>query len=545
MTQLTDLADDFYDFAMAASPIALLWNGKLQRLAEWDDLSPQARAELDARFLEFAEEAEAIETDDEGERALRDVIASTARSEVRGGAWRPELFMLNPRMGAWEMILSFGVSFPLTTAQHGADYIAKLRAMPAMFEQLMDVAEEAADEGRVALARHLRETAASVEAYLATPSGPEERLAQQAPPTELDEATQQAWRADRDEALRTVVRPGLAEFRTRLLTLAERGMPDDKPGLVHLPGGLDVYRDKMWSHLLLEKTPEEVHQLGLDQIAKLEDEYRAIAGPLLGTDDIQEIYRRLREDESLKYTSAEAIITDARAALAKAEAAAPEWFKNLPVSRCSANATDFGAMGYYSAPDPETGKPAAFFVKTSNPSAWSSYELEALTFHEAIPGHHLQIALAAESTDLHKVQREFHNTAYIEGWGLYTERLSDEMGMYSSELSRVGMLSHDSLRAGRLVLDTGIHALGWSREQAIQYMCDHSPIDRAHVEQEVDRYIGMPGQALSYMVGRLEILDIRAEAEKAADFDIRDFHDKVLRHGAVPLTTLRAQVLGS
>ena len=117
--------------------------------------------------------------------------------------------------------------------------------------------------------------------------------------------------------------------------------------------------------------------------------------------------------------------------------------------------------------------------------------------------------------------------------------------MYSSELSRVGMLSHDSLRAGRLVLDTGIHALGWSREQAIQYMCDHSPIDRAHVEQEVDRYIGMPGQALSYMVGRLEILDIRAEAEKAADFDIRDFHDKVLRHGAVPLTTLRAQVLGS
>ncbi|WP_084127289.1 DUF885 family protein [Demequina sp. NBRC 110054] len=544
MSQLQRIADDLYDHATSSNPTGLLWDGKLDHLSEWTDVSPEARAESSRRYDEIASAAEALEIDDDpAQRALRDVVATTARSNALLAIWEPELLSVTPRMGVLEDIMSFATMFPLATAAHGEDYLTKLTRMPAMLDQLMDVAEAAADEGRVALRSHLIGTAETAETYLATQAGPAERLCGQAPPTELDAAQADAWRERLVAIVRDEVRPGLAAYAARLRALAERGRPDDRPGLCHLDGGLDVYRKQIWGTLLLDRTPDELHALGLAQVARLEQEYRELAGPLVGTDDVAEIYARLRDDPSLRYSSAETLIADATEALARADAASHEWFHTLPQSRCTANATDFGAMGYYSAPDPETGKQPAFYVKTSDPSAWSTYELEGLTFHEAVPGHHLQVALAAEDESLHRVQREFFNTAYVEGWALYAERLADEMGLYSTPMSRVGMLLNDSMRACRLVVDTGLHAFGWTREQAIQYMVDHSPIDRAHVEQEVDRYIALPGQALAYMVGRLEIQAIRAEAEKAADFDIRDFHDRVLRYGAVPLTTLRTQVL--
>ncbi|WP_159448861.1 DUF885 family protein [Demequina sp. NBRC 110053] len=544
MDDLTALADDFYAFVLASSPMSLMWAGKLEHLAQWDDVSAAGRDALVERAQEFADRAAAIDTAGGPQAtALRDTVAATAASVVAAEPWKVELQYLNPKMGAFELMLSFISNYPLATAQHGRDYLEKLRGMPDAFVEIARVAAAAADEGVVAPASHIAATADAVARYLATPEGEEDRLAAQAPPTDLSEQDQAAWDDERARLIAEVVRPGLAAFETELRALAERGMPDDKPGLVHLPGGAEAYRQKIYSHLLLERTGEEIHQTGLDEIAKLEDEYRQIAGPLLGTDDISEIYERLRGDEEMKYRDAATLIADAEVALAKAQAAAPEWFATVPRTPCLAEATDFGPMAYYSAPDPETGKVGKFYFNTSHPEAWSTYELEAIVYHEGIPGHHLHLALNAENAAIHKVQREFHSTSYAEGWGLYTERLSDEMGLYSSDLTRVGMLSADSLRACRLVVDTGMHALGWSREQAIQYMLDHSPMDRGHIEQEVDRYIGMPGQALSYMIGRLEILDMRREAERQPGFDIRDFHDRFLRYGSVPLSTARQQVL--
>lgn len=545
MTALTDLADQYYDYAMGLSPIDLMWDGKLEHLAEWDDVSVAGRAVQHARLLEFARAAESIEVGDDLQAlALRDVIAGSARAHALALAWDPELTLLNPTVGAWEDVLSFIGSFPLATEEHGSAYLAKLAGLPDFLDALMTVAEDAAAAGRVALRRHLEATAVSVEQYLESARAGNDRLLTQVPPSAIDDAARAAWADARDTLVADQVHPAAATFAARLRALAAQGMPDDRPGVCHLDGGAAVYRDRMFSHLLIDLTPEEVHRLGLDQVARLEDEYRAIAGPLLGTDRIEEIYARLRDDESLRYTDAEVLVADAEAALDKANAAATGWFSRLPQARCTAHATQFGAMAYYSSPDPRTGKEGQFYFKTANPHDWATYELEAITYHEAVPGHHLQLALHVENQDLHPVQREMVNTAYAEGWGLYTERLADEMGLYSSELSRVGMLSADSLRACRLVVDTGIHALGWSRERAIQYLVDHSPMDRGHIEQEVDRYIGLPGQALAYMIGRLEILAIRAEAQARPGFDIMSFHDAVLGFGAVPLPTLRRIVLG-
>jgi len=546
MDALTKLADDYYAFATSDSPLGLMWNGKLDHLDEWDDFSPDAVEGRKARYLAFAEAADAIEPgDDPFAIALRDSISTGARSAAIGMTWESELFQVSPKMGLFEMCLSFIGSYPLKTAKHGEQYLEKLRRMPGALAVLADAVRGAAAEGRVATARQLGATADSIDAYLAAPAGRDERLCCQEAPTTLAASEAEAWRDERDRIVAHDVRAGLAAYGATLREIAAQGRPDDKPGLCNLVGGLEVYRDHMWANLLTEHTAQEVHQIGLDKVAELEDEYRALAGPLLGTGEIGEIYARLRDDKAMVYTSPEAIVADAEAALARASVVAASWFGTMPLSKCPAFATDYGAMAYYSSPDIETGKEAAFYFNTADPSAWSTYELEAITFHEAIPGHHLQLALNAESPNLHKVQKEFFNTAYAEGWGLYAERLADEMGLYSSELDRLGMLSGDSLRACRLVVDTGIHALGWGRERAIQYMLDHSPMHRSHVEQEVDRYIALPGQALAYMIGRIEIQAIRAEAQARPGFDIRAFHDSVLRYGSVPLPTLRRLVLGA
>ena len=546
MDALTKLADDYYAYATSDSPVGLMWDGKLDHLAEWDDFSPAAVERRKARYLTFAEAADALDIgDDPFAIALRDSVSTGARSAALGLTWDAELFQISPKMGVFEMCLSFIGSYPLKTAEHGEQYLEKLRRMPGALAVLADAARAAAAEGRVATARQLGATADSVDDYLAGLAGREERLCCQDAPTSLSPTEAEAWRDERDAIVATTVREGLVAYGAALRDLAREGRPDEKPGLCNLPGGLEVYRDAMWANLLTEHTAHEVHQLGLDKVAEIEDEYRAIAGTLFGLTEVSEIYARLRDDKALVYTSPEAIVADAEAALVRASVVAASWFGTMPASKCPAYSTDYGAMAYYSPPDLETGKEGAFYFNTSDPSAWSTYELEAITFHEAIPGHHLQFALHAENAGLHKVQRDFFNTAYAEGWGLYAERLADEMGLYSSELDRLGMLSADSLRACRLVVDTGLHAFGWGREEAIQYMLDHSPMHRSHIEQEVDRYIALPGQALSYMIGRIEIQAIRAEAEARPGFDIREFHDALLRFGPVPLPTLRRLVLGA
>jgi uncharacterized protein (DUF885 family) len=269
-----------------------------------------------------------------------------------------------------------------------------------------------------------------------------------------------------------------------------------------------------------------------------------IAGPLLATTELDEIYRGLRDDEELHYRDADNLVKDATAALAKATAAVPDWFGVLPQAPCIANSIEQGALAFYSRPARDGSKPGRFFFNTADPTMWGTFQLEAVTYHEGVPGHHLQLAIAQENSQLHRLLADYYIAAYNEGWGLYTERLADEMGLYSSELDRVGMLSADSMRACRLVIDTGLHALGWSREQAIQYMVDHSPMTRLQVEGEIDRYIGNPAQALGYMMGRLEIERIRSEAEAtlADRFEIKAFHDVMLSTGSVPISTLERVV---
>jgi uncharacterized protein (DUF885 family) len=538
MDTLTSLADEYYDFARAADGHSLLWNSSTDHLETWPVFAPDAVAEIQRTLGEFAARADALTPTTPRERALKDAIAFTARSTAVSLTWSAAITGTHPALGFVGMIEVFGSRFKLVTGEHADQYLAKMRALPGALDDLASVAEAEALVGVIGLARHLNHTAANIESLLASPDAVD-RLAAQASPSDLEEAHAAAWTGELRQLVEIDVLPALADHASRLRALAERARDDDHPGYVHLPGGDVQYRDLVWAMTSTNLTPEQIHALGLAQIAQLDEEYKAIAGPLLGTTDLQQIYSRLREDESLKYTDPAALVADAEAAFARATAALPRAFRRVPMTPCTVNAVVGGAQAYYSAPEPETGKPGEFFFNVERPDDWSRTGLEGTTFHEGVPGHHLQFALHEEDGELHNVLKRMNVTAYLEGWALYTERLADELGLYSGPLQRIGMLENDSLRACRLVVDTGMHAFGWTRQQAIDFMLQNSPNTLGTITAEIDRYIALPGQALSYMVGRLEIQRLR----EAAGVPLGEFHDRVLAHGMVPLPTLARLVL--
>jgi uncharacterized protein (DUF885 family) len=235
----------------------------------------------------------------------------------------------------------------------------------------------------------------------------------------------------------------------------------------------------------------------------------------------------------------------ARASLERANATIPAWFGRLPKTPCvvvemGAHEAKHSTIAYYRQPAADGSRPGSYYINTSAPETRPRYEAETLAFHEAVPGHHLQIAIAQELDGLPAFRRLSGPTAYVEGWGLYSERLSAEMGMLSGDLDRFGVASFDAWRACRLVVDTGLHALGWSRDRAIRFMVEHTALAENNIANEVDRYLAMPGQALAYKLGQREILRLRDVARDtlAPRFDIRAFHDVVLGEGAVGLSTL-------
>lgn len=358
-----------------------------------------------------------------------------------------------------------------------------------------------------------------------------------------------SWRAALEEVVRDAVRPA---YRHLAGILSERLLPeardDDHCGLRWIDDGEGLYAAWIRHHTTLALTAEEIHHFGRVEVEeRLTGEYAEVGGRVFGVAEPAAVFARLRGDEALRYDSPEAIMTQARAILESAWAAIPDWFGRLPRSSCAIVAVpDYLAanspVAYYVPPAPDGSRRGTYFVNTARPNDKARYESAAIGFHEAVPGHHLQLTIASELTSLPDFRRfSMANAAYCEGWGLYAERLADEMGLYHDDLDRLGMLSADSLRSCRLVVDTGLHAMGWSRSQAIEFMATHTPMSAGEVAIEVDRYLAMPGQALSYKVGQREIYRQRDAARAALGdrFDIKSFHDTVLGSGSVGLPLLR------
>lgn len=541
MSDARVIADEYWSYYEETEHFHAMWQGELDRLEDWEDLSEDGLTARRTRLLDIAGRADAARAEADRDGAI---TLSTVAWHARAAAASTEAIHLleahNPVVGAYSLMRAFLPRYTLLTADHGVRYLQKLENLPTLLGQMSDGLRRGADTGWVPNALHVQMMIDVLDRALATEPSADPLAGQPAPA----DGAPADWDAQVIARIVDHVRPGLRRYRD---TLAEVSLPAarpvSEPGLCHLDGGDELYRRLVRGFTTTDIAPEEVHERGLEQVARLDEEYRELGGSAFGTTDLTEIYARLRDDSSLHYHDVDTLIADATEMFQRARSEAPKWFRRVPESDCEVRPTTAGALAFYSGPNPETGKPAAFYFNVSDPTLWGP-QLASTTFHEGIPGHHFDLARSVENEDLHLVQRKLYIAAFNEGWGLYSERLSREMGLFRNDIELLGMLAADSLRACRLVVDTGMHLHGWSRERAIQYMLDNSPLPRGEIEAEIDRYIGNPGQAVSYMIGRLEIADARRRAEQTLGdrFDIADFHEAVLGHGTIPLATMRESV---
>jgi uncharacterized protein (DUF885 family) len=538
------LAYEYFEYLCETQPTEAHLRGDYRYADRFEDLSRSAEDSDVAVLRGFAAKAYAIDpsglSDDDA--LTREVLIFETETKAALGEMHTAEFAVDPIFGmqVYAKLLPPMLSVP--NADVADAMVEKYRSYGAALDQLTERYREGIASKRVPPAFAVDGVVVQLDEWLSLPIDQDPLLSAQVPPDFTDEQTVE-WRAALAEVVRDAVRPAVERQRDVLRDeVRSVARPEGQEGLRWLPDGDLVYDRSIHRYTTLAMQAGEIHQIGLQQIARLADEYRELGAEVLGTTDLGEIFARLRDDPQLHHTIGEDVRAAAEAAFAKARSAMGDWFGRLPESDCLVAETRAGAQAFYFPPAEDGSRPGMFFMNTADPTSWGTFEVEATAFHEGIPGHHLQLAIAQELGDeVPAFRRHGHIVAYGEGWGLYTERLADEMGLYGSQLDRMGMLCADSMRAGRLVVDTGIHALGWSRQQAVDYLAENSPMSMHSIAEEVDRYIAsMPGQALSYMIGRLEIQRMRAEAEALLDdrFDIKGFHDAVLTSGAVPLETL-------
>ena len=314
------------------------------------------------------------------------------------------------------------------------------------------------------------------------------------------------------------------------------------------PNGTRCYDGAVRGHSSLAMQAKQVHELGLREVERLDGEMRAIAERSFQTSDVKGLLDRLRTDRRYLFKNRQELIDYSTAALERAKAAVPNWFGLLPKSDVRIEPypayRERNAPNEYNAPAEDGSRPALFYISAYQAEKKSRAGIESTAFHETIPGHHLQTAIAIERKEIHPIGRYISSSGYSEGWALYAEELADEMKLFSSDVDRLGMLSSQAFRAVRLVVDSGMHVFGWERQRAIDYMLAHTTETPDDVAAEIDRYIIWPGQATAYMLWMLEIQRLRAEAQQklGPKFDIKIFHDRVLEDGGVPLGYLNQKI---
>jgi uncharacterized protein (DUF885 family) len=538
------LAADYYDFRHRVSPTSAHLDGDYRFAGTFEDPSRVAENGQISENRRFAELARAIPENglNGQDRISRDILAWDATSRADVLEARLAESTVNPISGLQAMLPVYLPKLGFPTVEVAEELTGKLRGIGQAFRAMADRLRRGLADGRTPAAFAVEATIPQLEAWLALPIEADPLLNAH-PTAHLPDRS--AWQSRLAAVVESEVRPALAVYRNVLRDeILAHARPDERVGLKWLAGGEAAYASAIRFYTTIDKSAQEIHEIGLHQVGLLADEYRQLGPAVTGSDDLATIFEALRSDPALHHESGDAVVADAKAALAKAKKAMGGWFGILPQADCDVEAVTSGAVAYYFPPAQDGSRGGTFFMNTSEPDGWGRYQVESTAYHEGIPGHHLQLAISTELTDIPDFRKHAFIAAYGEGWGLYAERLSDEMGLYTTPLDRMGMLSADSMRACRLVVDTGMHALGWSRRQAIEYMLANSPMRENHVTAEIDRYAVNPGQALAYMIGRLEIQRIRAAAEEQLGdrFDIKTFHDVVLGSGSLSLPVLDRHV---
>ena len=433
-----------------------------------------------------------------------------------------------------------------------ADMLLKrLELYKRLFSQIADVQKVGLSNNRVATERNLLRTIDQLENYLSSAIDKDPLLFVNFSP-EITESQISEWREKAKKIIETNVRPTVLTYMDQLKSEhLPIGRSDEKSGIMWIDSGEETYLRALRKYTgHKDITVKEVHEVGLSEIDRLKKEFFEIGESVFpGVTTPEEVLHKMQTDPSMRYESKEQMLQLAVDTIERAYKPLGEWFTVFPKSPCKvlpvpAASEQHAPPAYYYPPLPDGSRDGTYFLNTYKAETKSVFEAESVAFHEAIPGHHLDRTIAVELQDVPDFQKYVASTAFVEGWGLYSEQLANEMGLYSNDVQQLGRLGNDAWRACRLVLDTGMHGMGWSRDKAIEFFRANSPIEEINSEIETDRYIAWPGQACSYKMGQLKIEELRrkAENELGEKFDIRYFHDEVLCDGGITLPILENKI---
>lgn len=565
--RLNEWFEQVFDDMLARDPMRQTALGIRDRYGEWTDPSPDFDAETlalqRANIAEMRARFDYNKLDDQAKLSWRLAEYELERAEANA-PFRHHSYTFDQMRGVQSSLPAFLINFHKVTSVSDAEaYLSRLSGVPDYLGGHVENARYSASIGvqppafvydfvlsdaRGVISGYPFDESGTDSPLMADFRGKVTALVNNGTIAE-DEAESLNRRAA--EALRTAVGPAYQAAIDELTRQQETATTED--GAWKLPDGEAYYATRLRAMTTTDLTAEEIHQIGLDDVARIHDEMHAIMEEVGFEGDLQAFFEFMRTDPQFYLPDTpegrETYLAEARAAIAAMEEDLPKLFNTFPKASMIVQAVEpfrerSAGKAFYSRPAPDGSRPGIYYANLYRMADMPTYQLEALAYHEGIPGHHMQIAIAQELEGIPRFRRFGGYTAYSEGWGLYSELVPKELGYYADPYSDFGRLAMEIWRSARLVVDTGIHAKRWTREEAIQYLMENTPNPEGDAVRAINRYIVMPGQATAYKIGMIKILDLRERAQEALGdrFDIRDFHDVVLKDGAVPLAILEENV---
>ena len=538
---LHKLLDDYFEDYLRENPEEATSLGRSDHNARWRDWSGSALKAWESRVRSYQErlgEFGLADLNTQDRISLR-LIRHELNDELESLPYQARLIRVNQLFGLHTTVLLTMREMPARTEADYENMLARLAAISAYVDQNIETLRDAIEDGIVQPRLVVDIIVGQLKAQAAPDPDQSPLLAAFRDfPAGIPEARRQDLASEAARAYRDAFQPAWAKLAS---FLAEEYAPEARSTLAvtGLPGGDAIYDHFIRFHTTLDLGAGEIHEIGKREVERIDREMEAIGREAGFQGNSRDYERHLLTDPTFLFTSKEQMLAYHRDIAMRVSPGLSRLFRNLPRHRVGIRAIppdrEAASASNYNAPAADGSRPGWFNLKAYRPEQQSRFDKPALVLHETNPGHHLQIARQLELEGLPEFRKIFHTTSYVEGWALYAETLGEELGVYDDPPSRFGALESERFRARRLVVDTGLHAMGWTREEAIDYLGD---------ESEVDRYIAWPGQALAYKMGQLKILELKAAARDAygPSFDVRDFHDAVLRNGPLPLNMLEEQV---
>jgi uncharacterized protein (DUF885 family) len=547
---LHDLFASEWDYQLEQYPTWASRLGDRRWNERWGDESLDAIDKRNRHYVEVLTQLGSIKREElsPADRLNYDLFQKDYENEVQEHRYRWHLIPLN-QLGGVQTANELADALRFETLKDYDDWLARLRALPEYIEQTTALMRAAIDQKILLPQIVLQRIPSQIDHQIvddpkASPFyKPFSRFA-----SSVAAADRLRLAAAAEQIIAADVVPAFRRFKKFFVEEYLPASPD-QVGIWQLPDGEEMYRFAVRLHTTTNMTPQEIHEIGLQEVRRIRGEMQSVVDTLGYKGSLEEFGAYLRSDPQFYYQTSEELLLAYRALTRRIDPLLVKIFHTLPripygVEPIPENVAPDSTTAYYRSPAADGSRAGTYFVNLYRPETRPKYEMMVLSLHEAVPGHHLQIALAMEKEELPNFRRHGGYTAFIEGWGLYSESLGEEMGLYDDPYSKFGRLTYEMWRAARLVVDTGLHYMRWDRKKAIDFLQQNTARQELDVVNEIDRYIAMPGQALAYKIGQLKISAIRAKAEKTLGnkFDVRGFHDELLKDGALPLDSLEIKM---